>query len=259
MGIRFHCQKCKKRLNVKSSQAKQKGVCPYCKTTVIVPTASSTSQTVNRKSTPDPNSDLLLEMLDLDEQDTAEGDVLDRRSKSKSSSATVAQPKPKKRKPKKVRKPKPVSESSDSFMLDKPAPPASRGKVDPIAEAPNRVWYFRSHALGEKGPLKAKAMQAYVDKGDVKVGCIVWREDWDDWLPAEDVFPALAAEVVQSRRKEKLNRAFKDANYEIPDELNPQSAYRQSLRKKRIVFVTAIVAGLLTVMGLVYLLVKVVG
>ena len=76
----------------------------------------------------------------------------------------------------------------ETFMLDKPRLPASLGKVDPIAEAPSRVWYFRSRELGEKGPLKGKMMQECLDRGQVKVGCIVWRDDWHDWLPAECSF-----------------------------------------------------------------------
>jgi len=145
------------------------------------------------------------------------------------------------------------------FILDKPAPPETLGKVDPIEEAPKRVWYFRSKELGEKGPLKAKAMREHLDKGDVKVGCIVWREDWEDWLPAEKVFPTLAATAKELRQKEMMNRAFKDANYQIPDEFNPHSELNRKRRRKHQIFVAAIALGICIIGVLVFVLVKLLG
>ena len=144
--------------------------------------------------------------------------------------------------------------SSELFLLAKPKPPETRGKVDPIAEAPTRVWYFRSRELGEKGPLKGKVMQEHLDRGDVKIGCIVWREDWEDWAPAEKVFPSLAAKAKSKRMKEKMHRAFKDANYQIPDELNPQSELSKKRRKKALIFRSLIVVGIVIIIGLAVVL-----
>ena len=56
--------------------------------------------------------------------------------------------------------------------------------------------------MAKKGPFKAKAMQAELDSGNVNLGCIVWREDWEDWQPAERVFPSLVA-IWEAQRSEE--------------------------------------------------------
>ena len=102
-------------------------------------------------------------------------------------------------------------------------------------------------------------MRECVDKGEITIGCIVWREDWDDWVPAEQVFPKLAAQLKEQRKKNRVNRAFKDANYQIPDEVNPHSEVNLARRRKNQIFVAAIALGLLVVFGLSMLLVQLVG
>lgn len=153
---------------------------------------------------------------------------------------------------------KPVSQSSSTemFLLTKPQLPASLGKVDPIAESPKKVWYFRSRKLGEKGPLKGKAVQEFLDRGDLCIGCIVWREDWDDWIPAEKVFPKLAAEAKSKSNKQKPHRAFKDANYQNPDQLDPDSERLRIQRKRVLIFRGLIATGLVIICILIVILIQ---
>jgi hypothetical protein len=149
-------------------------------------------------------------------------------------------------------------QSAEAFMLDKPQLPASIGKVDPIAEAPSRVWYFRSRELGEKGPLKGKAMQEHLERGHVNIGCIVWREDWNDWLPAERVFPSLVAEAKKQTQKARLKRALKKTDYQMPSESDPHFELNRRKRRKNQIFIGAIVAGVVLIIVLLVVLLKLV-
>ena len=143
-------------------------------------------------------------------------------------------------------------DSSSSFLLDKPQLPSTLGKVDPIDEAPRKIWYFRSKQLGEKGPLRPKMMREHLDNGDVSIGCIVWREDWEDWQPAERVFPKLVALA----EKNKADELIRQSAHKIPDELNPHSALQRRKRQTQLVGIIAIAAGLLTIGLLVLFLIK---
>jgi hypothetical protein len=246
MGIRFICQNCQERLNVKSTQAGQKGECPYCKNIITVPTDSSKSSAdlANEENvTVDSPLDIDSQILDAGLSgsialESAEG--LEAFSIPFTPQKVGAKDAGKDR-----------VKAADSFLLDKPEPPTTLGKIDPIAEAPRKVWYFRSKALGEKGPLKGREMQAHLDKGDVKIGCIVWREDWEDWQPAERVFPPLVALAEQI----EIDRMTRTGD-KIPDELNPHSVLQRRRRQMRMIGIVAIAAGLLTIGALAFVLIR---
>ena len=93
-------------------------------------------------------------------------------------------------------------------------------------------------------------MREHVDNGDVTIGCIVWREDWEDWQPAERVFPELVAEM------EKRAAAGLAQSTGIPDEFNPHSALQRRKRRMQMLGIVAIAAGLLTIGTLATLLVR---
>lgn len=251
MGIRFICDHCDRHLNVKANQAGMVGDCPFCRNSIRVPTestdsqadlASSESETIDTEFHVDKqlnqaglNSNIKLEPKSALEQFSIPYTPANGGNGAETASRNSA-----------------VQDPANTFLLAKPQPPSTLGKVDPIAEAPRLIWYFRSKKHGEKGPLKAKVMQEHLDNGDVTIGCIVWREDWEDWQPAERVFPALVALAQQNRANEMLT----DPEYEIPDELNPHSTLQKRRRQKQILGIVAIAAGLLTIGLLVLLLIK---
>ncbi len=257
MGIRFLCQHCEKRLNVKATQAGQEGQCPHCLGRVTVPDISSmpnapdkefrVPQHDRRKNVPD---DSAIALHSVDEQITMDGIPAENRH-------LEDLPKPK-RADDALTDFDSAREPAEVFTLDKPQLPATIGKIDPIAEAPTRVWYFRSREWGEKGPLKGKAMQEYLDRGEVKIGCIVWREDWNDWLPAERVFPSLVAEAKEKRQKARVRRAFKEANYKLPDAWDPQAELKNRKRRKNRIFIGAIATGILIIILLLFVLLRLV-
>lgn len=246
MGIRFICEHCQERLNVKSTQAGQKGECPHCQNIITVPSDSTKSNAdlANEENvTIDSPLDIDSQILDagLSGSIALESDEAQQALSVPFSSQIIAA----------KAEGKEHFAAADSFLLDKPEPPTTLGKVDPIAEAPRKVWYFRSKALGEKGPLKGREMQDHLDRGDVSVGCIVWREDWEDWQPAERVFPSLVA-LAEQIEFESKNRSRR----KIPAELNPHSALQRSRRRMRIIGIVAIAAGLLTIGALAFVLIQ---
>ena len=254
MGIRFLCHNCQKRLNVKSTQAGTEGQCPRCKQLILVPLQSSIASTLEKENQAQRSKDQVLtddrsvDLLDIDDQPTIEGlaagrkqvETIDLSDVNKNDSIDFSDD---------------DDSSHELFMLDKPTPPPTFGKIDPIAEAPDRVWYFRSREMGEKGPLKAKAMQEHLDRGDVTVGCTVWREDWEDWTKAELAFPKLRAEARAQRRKARVFKAFKESTYDLPEELDPKSEFNRRIRRKNRIFFAMVTLGIILIIGLTFLLV----
>jgi hypothetical protein len=75
-----------------------------------------------------------------------------------------------------------------------PAMPAAAPALpDPIAEAPNAVWYVRTNAGGQFGPARGDTMQQWLDERRVGPDYLVWREGWPEWKRASAVFARLAA------------------------------------------------------------------
>lgn len=259
MGIRFLCPHCEQRLNVKTAQAGGLGKCPHCHGSITVPKNSTIPSELEKrlhvrrgKQPVKRSEDSSIGLHEVDEQVTMDGMPAENRQ-------TESIPKSKKER----ESPSPVGDDADAspaevFMLDKPKLPATMGKIDPIAESPTRIWYFRSRELGERGPLKGKAMQKHLDQGDIRVGCIVWREDWNEWLPAERVFPTLAVSANKKPQKSRASRGFKEANYQTPVKPNPLSEVKQRQRKKNQIFAGAVLAGVVIIIVLLVVLLKLV-
>ncbi len=129
------------------------------------------------------------------------------------------------------------AENAESFLLAKPV---VKVEEHPLKANPNLVWYLRHKRLGEKGPLKAQQIESMLESGQIREDHIVWREDWNDWLPAAEIFPELAADQNQN------------AAYEIPDELNPHSEANRKRRAQKRFWWCFSVAAFLLVLVLVY-------
>lgn len=242
MGIRFFCHHCQSRLNVKFSQAGRPGVCPDCGKTVDVPEESLLPGQpklpgerfyVEEKNPPEGSSRL----IGLDMQVTMVSDELGETVDTKQNHQT---PEP----------PSPVFASSQDngsgiFLLDRPSPSPDFGKVDPIATAPEKVWYFRNKEIGERGPLKSKAMQLHVDAGDITAGCMVWREDWETWVAAEEAFPQIDAVADTTEGIQPIR-----SRLDVPLIPNKKISYN-----KQVIFGSAIAVGLAVIATLAYVVV----
>jgi hypothetical protein len=73
-----------------------------------------------------------------------------------------------------------------------PLPPqAAKEPPDPIAEAPEMIWYIRPPSGGQFGPASGDLMRTWLSEGRISADSLVWREGWHDWQEAAAVFPKL--------------------------------------------------------------------
>jgi hypothetical protein len=179
---------------VKASQSGLDALCPFCReilTIVADPTAAS----------PDPvhAANLSEETDNTDSQVTQYGLNPSSSEQSVSLLTDFGLPEPiEEAKPNRRFRTTPAEEGKSDFTLDRPALRSRTGKTDPIADAPDLIWYYRLKNHAERGPLKAKTMLAELQSGKISPGSIVWREDWETWLPAEHVFPQLKPKTAVS-------------------------------------------------------------
>lgn len=250
MGIRFSCPHCQRRLNVKAHQGGKRGVCPGCGGEVSVPLESENAAGSRRWRQGEDLSGEMAErpgdilgtgsgvrtLTTLDTFSVAELDDSGASDDSISLQPTTR-----------------AAPDSESFQLGKPENPSLRsGAPDPIESAPRKVWYIRHPVTGERGPLPAREMRALRDAGKIQPGSYLWREDWEDWEKVGAVFPSLAGEG--DRIPEKI---FRDAHSSLP---------LAAVGARRLVkppahwaaWTVAIVAGSVTIVFLVWLLVYVI-
>ncbi|MBN1910032.1 MAG: DUF4339 domain-containing protein [Pirellulales bacterium] len=160
MGIRFFCPNGHK-LNVKTFQAGKRGICPHCGAKFTIPLTSTRPSSRSRSTTPGKEFD------EPDEQDLVEP------------IEPAAQPDP---------------APTPSPAPAPPTPPPISGEC-PLAEAPNAQWYVSPSGGGQFGPASADVMRTWIDEGRVAADSLVWREGWEDWRPAEDVFEEIGGPV----------------------------------------------------------------
>lgn len=68
--------------------------------------------------------------------------------------------------------------------------------LDPIDESPQAIWYVRPPSGGQYGPARGDIMRKWMGEGRVSPDSLVWREGWNDWRTAAEVFPSLGAMVT---------------------------------------------------------------
>jgi len=68
--------------------------------------------------------------------------------------------------------------------------------ADPIAEAPEMIWYVRPPSGGQFGPASGDLMRTWLSEGRVSADSLVWREGWRDWQEAGQVFPKLRGNPI---------------------------------------------------------------
>ncbi|MCA9176702.1 MAG: DUF4339 domain-containing protein [Planctomycetales bacterium] len=214
MGIRCYCPN-GHRLNLKAFQAGRVGICPDCQARFRIPIESEPKRELPVSADPtnvppsDPDEDSPVEApaaatsVDVTPAAThptsapaawdepVENAAVMAEPESAPVAATVAgvganpAPQPATR----ASQGSPAMEARP-VVPESVAPPASAPPqpIDPIAQAPNAVWYVRPPTGGQYGPAKGEIMRRWVDEGRVTPDSLVWREGWDDWCLAEGVF-----------------------------------------------------------------------
>lgn len=174
MGIRFYCTECGRKLNIKAFLAGKRGICPHCDARVQIPFESQIPDDAPKYRP-----------------------VLD-------GNPTVAQ----------VATPVMTQEGSsddgdrDFIAEEQPAP---QPVTDPIAEAPEAVWYVRPPSGGQYGPARGDVMRRWVAEGRVSSDSMVWREGWADWQTAGPLFPTLGESAVASEPTSSVSRTSQTA------------------------------------------------
>lgn len=67
----------------------------------------------------------------------------------------------------------------------------SQKSTNPMLEDQTVVWYVQA-ADGERyGPTSGEVLQAWIQEHRIGPDMLLWREGWENWLPAKDVFPEM--------------------------------------------------------------------
>lgn len=182
MGIKFNCHACGGKLNVKSFLAGKRGICPHCGAKLHIPRQSTRGKDAVAE-----------EAVGASVATAATGAG----SSVASYSATTAHPS------------QPATSANTGWggAMESPATaypaaptyqPPSPVPSDPVAEAPNAVWYVRPPSGGQFGPAPADTMRRWIREGRVTPESLVWREGWADWKQADSVIPEMASKSTSA-------------------------------------------------------------
>ena len=214
MGIRFRCQACTNKVNVKDFLAGKRGICPKCGAKFTIPEQSdpefqSASDEPEPETAPAPAPAAANPALVVTTPSAAHGTVP---VAAPIAAATVAGHSPQLNSTQSSTAQVYAAPQFAAPQQPQPAPYAPAmptpgfaaapplGPRDPFQEAPNAQWYVR-HASGQQyGPAPAPTMQKWLAEGRVPGDGMVWREGWSDWQVASLVFPQLAGPPVPVAR-----------------------------------------------------------
>jgi len=203
MGIRFFCPKGHK-LHVKSFQAGKKGVCPDCGSRFVIPMESQRVSSKERK--------LMAAQGDTAAKASSVGVALEKASTNKAVAEAIDDD----AEPVEIQI---ADDGQDEVTSSTPLPPvpavspkAASGSSDPIAEAPDAVWYVRPSAGGQYGPARGEIMRRWIAEGRVGTDSLVWREGWNDWKSASSVFPEVAKQVVTAAAAPAISTALPNSS-----------------------------------------------
>lgn len=86
-----------------------------------------------------------------------------------------------------------VGDASDHGWAQEPIdeaaaaePPSVHAVLD---EHPDLAWCVAVRGGAPSAPLDAAAMRTWLDSGEASVDHVVWRQDWPEWRPIQEVFP----------------------------------------------------------------------
>ena len=212
--IRFACQHCGHRLVIKKTAwAGQLATCPQCQGQTPIPVPKTDSPTgqartpeaptprraADRGRAPDDQNetgDLTPDATRVEFSDSP-ADPANAESFELASEFSAEPPgePPTRRRP------------DQAFTLDKPKPLGLHDVPDPIAQKPRKIWYVRIPGRDQLGPLKGGRLREMLDADEIPPEAVVWREDWDDWLSAGQVFPELSGSIDENRLRQERKKS----------------------------------------------------
>ncbi|MCH8044908.1 MAG: DUF4339 domain-containing protein [Planctomycetes bacterium] len=195
MGIKFYCPNGHK-LNVKAFLAGKRGICPHCGCKMDIPLESQRGRDAkNKPSTDAAESMPMATTANSPAESSGAATATAAVASAPVASAPVASA--------------PVASAPVASEPVASAPaasapvanaPVSQAAVtatvaaapsDPLADAPDALWYVRPTTGGQYGPASPEAMRGWIGEGRVNGQSLVWREGWPEWKKAEGIFKQL--------------------------------------------------------------------
>lgn len=178
MGIVAFCPN-GHRIKVKDEFAGRKGICPTCAAKFRIPDAAPPS--APDRSAVNPVGLPTARVVSLDPLFTASLPAAFALEPNDAGAAIA-------------RESEPADDRSDFMEVDDdvgaagpaPSPSASHSMLD---ERPDLAWCVAVRGGAPSAPLDAAAMRTWLDSGAATTDTVVWRSDWPDWRPLEEVFP----------------------------------------------------------------------
>ncbi len=256
MGIKFHCQSCSKKLNVKSFLAGKRGICPHCGSKIDIPAESG--------GPPSGAAEPALAAATTPAAVAQPHGTGDGMAAAVAPRAVPTGPAPGGNI---VRPTAPLAAGGNSGRPATPVAPAMAtstaaaaaipaGAADPVSEAPHAVWYVRPASGGQFGPAAGDIMRRWISEGRVASDSLVWREGWPEWKSASSVFPGLAgigganSLAAQAGETIGLGRAASGSS---------SASYRGRARRSNSMVVAMLVVLAIASVGLLVALIAVLG
>jgi hypothetical protein len=183
MGIKFNCQSCSKKLNVKAFLAGKRGICPHCGSKIHIPAESGAAAAAE---SPEPTPALAAAASPTPGGGVATATAPRAVPTGPAPGGNIGRP------PGAMAPSGNVGQPATTAPVAAAASAAPVGGADPITEAPHAVWYVRPASGGQFGPAAGDIMRRWITEGRVASDSLVWREGWPDWKPASSLFPSLA-------------------------------------------------------------------
>ena len=263
MGIRFQCHHCGHPLHVKDFQAGRKGRCPECKGQFRIPLSDaqfSLDPKANQSAADSAITSSALEnATSIATSSLATADAVKQRASSPRSTTNhrdSLSSEPLNHESLSNQSlleqdslPEPLIDSGESVanesneyaespldpVSDSPQSQGNDGLIQPkvIAEAPSATWYVRPAAGGQYGPAPTEIMWQWLVEGRVGVDSLVWRDDWPEWHPANQVFAEFFDKMLgesvsnpspydQSAYASPTQSGYANAESSTPTYLEPQ-------------------------------------
>ncbi len=247
MAIRFQCETCKRPINVKQELAGRVGVCPHCRQQWPIPENSLLTPEAFRQARIDwfsanPGASSSHSQLSgIRGADTRQSGSPQVSVQTKSPGRMVV--------PAMEQEPRGVR-----IVPPKPVAPEIPG-ADPIADAPDALWYVRPPGGGQFGPASGALFRQWMEEGRVAGDAWLWRQGWEDWQQAVGSFPDLALSGLT------LSATGNGPNVS-PTVSSPsaitRAAYFKARRRRTMWTAIGLVGGTVVVGALIFLLVYVV-
>lgn len=171
MGIRFRCHHCEHELHVKDFLGGKRGKCPECQGRFRVPAADAEHSLAVASEAPQPEV--------APARDAVAPAPTDSSLETNSAVSVTTEPK---------------IDSVEAPGAPAPSPPVAAPAPMPqalpqaLAEAPGATWYVRPTTGGQYGPASSTDFHAWLEEKRISRDSLVWRDGWQDWIPAETAF-----------------------------------------------------------------------